>query len=726
MWQVTRNPIFRSLAAYFASAFVALQAADIFLPALLFPDWVLRFLVILSLLGLPVIAVGAWLGSNRAQPPGEPIRRTRRVLRPRVKRAAFLFVLLIAVVGGSVAFVAIRPESIPFNERDWVVLADCTNETSEPGIDQAIADALLSSMRQSRHANVMARSRLANAIERMRRKAGDPLTREIAIELAQREGLAGVITCSIAQGTGGYFLTATIVNPATSEVAWSYQVAPGDRVDLVASINELAREARAALGESRASLWREARGLARATTSSLDALKSYTQGKRAWSDGQYDVAIQFYEAAVRTDPEFVQALAAIGAYHYSFLRNDRSTGETYLRKAEALLDRVTERERLWHSAYMQGVRGNDQGAVTAYQAYVLQFPDDSDAWYNLGIELRSLQRCVEAIPVYQRALQIDSLMLEAEINLSVCYADQNDYASALSHQLKVERLRPEWFTGGNLNHELGLTYAALGRFDEARAVYGRRLQQAPAEQAAAHRSLGLLAALQGRYIEASRELQEAIRLARATDGRLAEMRNRLYLVEILERLGRGNEARAQLAATAALIETFSVEPWWLQVAGRRFALGGELERGRRLLAQARERSLADNVDDATAVNLLEGFLLLAEGKPEQAIDRLEAANSVRSDSYTRDPLARAYLAAGNLDRAREVYDRTFVRPEYLWEAQEPWFDSSLQLARIAEQRGDTASALRYYTALLQRWSNPDTEFPDLRLVRGRVQALAPR
>jgi tetratricopeptide (TPR) repeat protein len=622
--------------------------------------------------------------------------------------------------------VTVRPEPIPFNQRDRVVLADCTNQTSEPGLEQAIADALLSSLRESRYANVLPRNRVANALERMRRKASDPFTREIAIELAQREGLAGVITCGIAQGTDGYFLTANIVNPSTAEVAWSYRAAPGNRQDLVANIAALAREARAALGESRTALWREARRLANATTSSLDALQSYTRGLRAWEAGRYDVAARLYEEAVQTDPEFVQALAALGGYHYSFWRNDRATGEKYLRQAEEGLDRVTDRERLWLSAYIQGVRGNAQAAVTAYQAYLLEFPDDAEAWHNLGNELRSLQRCADAIPAYRHALQIDSLALDAEINISVCYANQNDYASGLVHKLKVQRLQPQRFSTGNLNHELGLAYVALGRFEEAREVFQRRLQQTPAEQAGAHRSLGLLAAFQGRYLEATRELRQAISLARATRNNLGEIRNRLFLTEMLERLGDRQGARRELAGVAALANTFEFPPWWLQVAGRRFVASGQLDRARALLAQAKSRSVPNNAEDEVAVNLLEGVLLLTEGRTQQAIDRLERAALLRSDAYTRDPLAHAYLAAGQLDGAVSAFEQTAAKPEYLWEAQESWIDARLQLARSAEQRADTAVALRHYAALLERWKNADSEFPDLRSVRVRVRGLAPR
>src|SRR5918994_5464662 len=96
-----RNSVLGAVTAYAAGAFVTLQAADIFLPALLFPDWVLRFLVLLALLGLPVTAITVWLvkAARRGSLSLAGQRRGRT-------RLLYASVLLIAVVGSAGAFVS--------------------------------------------------------------------------------------------------------------------------------------------------------------------------------------------------------------------------------------------------------------------------------------------------------------------------------------------------------------------------------------------------------------------------------------------------------------------------------------------------------------------------------------------------------------------------------------------------------------------------------------------
>jgi tetratricopeptide (TPR) repeat protein len=715
-----RNSVLGAVTAYAAGAFVTLQAADIFLPALLFPDWVLRFLVLLALLGLPVTAVTVWLvklaRSGSLSLTGKRRGRTRLL---------YASVLLVAVVGSGAAFVSARPENIPVRERDWIVLSDCSNETGEQGIERALTDALLSGLRESRYVNVLPRNRVSEALQRMKRNPREPLTREAAIELGQREGIAGVLTCGITKAGDGYIFNTAIVNPQTSEPAWSHAATAAGRDDILRTIETVSREVRASLGESRTALWREAKSLARVTTSSLEALKLYTSAEDAWINGKYPEAAQLYEAAVQRDTLFARAHAALGYYYH--WNGDRQRGEAHLTQAERLIDGSAERERLWLIAYIRGSRADREGAVKAYQAYLQAYPDDRDAWYNLGNALMFLDRCSEAVPAFRRALDIDSLFVQGWVNTGTCFGRDFKNREALPYLLRAQQLNPKMFDVGNLNHELGLTYIALGDLGKARAIYEQRLAGNNYEQAGAHRSLALLEAYQGRYVIGMREMTEAVSLARASNSTLAEVRNRLYLAAFARRAGSNDVAQRELARVTEIADTFYMEPRWLHVFGRLQLSVGQSAQARRVLAKLKERVNAQNQDDGVALNLLQGELLLQSGDAAGAIELLEVANAVRHDGFARDPLARAYAASGQLDKSAELYQSTVDAPELLWEAQESWFDAHLQLARIAETRRDTASALKHYSRMLELWRQADSEFPDLRQARSAVRALsAPR
>ena len=711
--RIFKHPVFNALAAYAASAFVLLQAADLFLPALLFPDWVFRFLVIIALIGAPITVLVTVLLTPKRE---VPVPRRWPRFRPRV---ALGMVAVFAGASALLAFVSVKPQPIGFEDRDWLVLADCVAD--DPALTAAATDALSFALRESRYANVYPRNHMNEAIQRMQRKTDAPITRDLAVELAQREGAAGVVTCDITEVANATLINTAILNPQTGEPAWSHSATVRDGSDLIATIEATARELRGALGESRAQLWREARGLARVTTHSLDALKLYTQGIREWTNGKYADAVQLYHSAVQIDSQFARANAALGYYYY--WTGDRTRGEFYMERAQRFAALVTERERLFLNAYVESGRNNTFGAISGYRSHLALYPDDRDAWYNLGTNLMMAGRCGEAIPAFEEALRLDSLYSGAEINLGTCHSRELQHHKALYHLERVRTRHPDWFLAGNLNHELGAMNVAAGQPERAREIFVARTRQPGGEAAGGHRSLGLLEAYSGRYRAAARELEEAVQMTRVANAYLSELRNRLFLATVHRRLGDFDAAKMQLARVSEIVQQHQIEPWWLLTVARVQLSLGETAAATALLQKMRAIARASINDDMVSIAILEGELLTRSGRPAEAIDRLELAHRRRADSYTRDALAHAQLAARNTVRARELFELTVREGGLLWEAQEPWFDAYLRLGRLAEERADTTAALAHYTQLLELWRNADAAFPDLVSVRSRVAAL---
>ena len=59
--ELKKRKVFNSAAIYLATAFVILQAAQIIIPALLIPEWTLRLLVVLAILGFPIVIILSWI-----------------------------------------------------------------------------------------------------------------------------------------------------------------------------------------------------------------------------------------------------------------------------------------------------------------------------------------------------------------------------------------------------------------------------------------------------------------------------------------------------------------------------------------------------------------------------------------------------------------------------------------------------------------------------------------
>jgi DNA-binding SARP family transcriptional activator len=92
----------------------------------------------------------------------------------------------------------------------------------------------------------------------------------------------------------------------------------------------------------------------------------------------------------------------------------------------------------------------------------------------------------------------------------------------------------------------------------------------------------------------------------------------------------------------------------------------------------------------------------------------------------RDFPARAYLAAGQTDKAVAEYER-LTAPDPMVRRQEiihPF--SRLRLARLYEARGDRAKALAQYEKLVRVWKDADPGLAPVEEARQRLAALRRR
>src|SRR4051812_27913035 len=270
-----------------------------------------------------------------------PLRRWRRW--PSWQRWAAAIMLVLVAGLGTMFF---RPSgSDAFAKTGAILIADLQNTTGDSVFDRSLTAALTTSLQQSAYVSIFPRARVAQTLQMMRRPQRDTMLDEaLAREVAQREGLRVVVASSIAQVGGTYALTARLVDPDSGNDLGTVSERARSKNDVLDALDRLARRVRKELGESSRSV-RQSMALPRATTSSLEALKKYADGSRAWDLGHRDEARELWLAALGLDSNFALVHADLGGYYY--WNNNRPSGEEHFRKALAHLDRLTDREQLW-------------------------------------------------------------------------------------------------------------------------------------------------------------------------------------------------------------------------------------------------------------------------------------------------------------------------------------------------------------------------------------------
>jgi len=651
-------------------------------------------------------------------------RRAARARRFRlgVPRPLMLVVLLLVLAG---ATLLLYPRSgVAFDKRDWILIADFRNGTGEAVFDRTVAAALTTGVEQSTYVNVFPHSRVRETLKRMQRPGADTLLDEtLAREVAQREGIRAVVSGEADRIDSAYVVTVRIVDPTTGAALKTASVTARGRDKVLDALDGLARTLRRSLGESLLSVARRGVPLPRATTASLDALKKFADGQRAWNRGQWREGKELWLAAVALDSNFALAHEALGGLYY--WNNDRPNGELHFTKALSQLDRLTDRERLWIQAEAAGWRGDREASINTLNTYLLQYRDDPHAWFNLGYDYLRSGRCREALDAYAKVLAIDSMDASAYVNIATCHRDLGEYEQAIASYRQAFALRPEELTWENINHEFGGTYVLLGRLDDARDAFTRMLSGSTSQQARGHRSLALLEMFRGRYRAAIPHLRQAIVLNQASNAPVSEVRNHLFLAVVLRDLGRTAAFRDEMNAVYRIFRSAYLEPGFLMYAGKVFARSGDLPRAGEVLDTLARRVNQQSRSDRAAAQLLQGEIALTRRDPAAALTLFESAFTLDETNYTRESLANGLAEAANLPEAARRYEELARRADFGWEAQEFWRFANYRLGRVYEAQGDTARAVGAYQVFLGLWKDADAEVPDVVDARNRLRRLRP-
>ncbi|WP_052108154.1 putative peptide modification system cyclase [Aerolutibacter daejeonensis] len=299
-------------------------------------------------------------------------------------------VAVLAVLGLGLWW-ATRPQpAIAFANRDWVVVADLRNLTGNHAYDDAVETVLRIALEQSRHVNVVADARVDETLQGM---GLDPakatLDRNVASEIAVRDGVRAVLLPTVADVGGQLKVTLEVVDPATQATVFTETATGRGPEAMVNAVGEASDALRQRLGEALASVQASSAPLDRATTANLDALRAYGLGQAAYATQDLDAAEQHFRQALALDPGF--AMARIGLSRIAYTRTDVPAALSELSLALRDTSRLTDRERLYAKAQLAQLR-LDRDALEQWQALSKLYPDFHVAAFNTANLLRFANR----------------------------------------------------------------------------------------------------------------------------------------------------------------------------------------------------------------------------------------------------------------------------------------------------------------------------------------------
>ena len=460
--ELQRRKVYRVAAAYIVAAGFLIQIASAAFPAWELPNWSLRLVIVLLLIGFPIALILAWAYDITAR--GIQITPTTGAHR----RRNLVLLIITAVIVSAAAGFFLLPRTVWHNVDKSVAVLPFQNMSSDPEnayFADGIQEEVLTRLAKIADLKVISRA----STQQYQSEPGN------LAEIAKQLGVANILEGSVQKAGNQVRVNVHLVNVQTGSQLWA-ETYDRKLSDIFAVESEIAKGIAESLQATLTG--REEQALAAQSTNNPEAYDAYLRGlafeaRSNYSSDALFKAIEFYDLAVRLDPNFALAWARLSGAHALLYFN---RGETTDARRDAAKEALENAQRLQPNSpetllflgYYQYWVLHDYGMAKATFARVSKMlPGNSEVSYALGAIARREGHWAESVAYWERGLALDP---------------RNTV----------------------LLTEVAFTYAALRQFPEAMKLYDRALDILPNE-------LFLMASKASIY-QAEGNLQEAARL----------------------------------------------------------------------------------------------------------------------------------------------------------------------------------------------------------------------
>jgi len=428
--ELKRRNVYKVAVAYAIVAWLLIQVATQVFPFFEIPNWAVRLVVLLVILGFPIALFLAWAfeitpeGIKRA----EDVDLNQSITKHTGRKLIWTTVVLAVIAAGLLAFQLLRPKSAvaPRQNEAATGSAPASNALPEKSIavlpfenlsrdpDNAfftdgVQDEILTNLAKVADLKVISRTSV------MQYKSG--VQRNLR-EIAQQLGVAHLLEGSVQRAGGKVRVNAQLIDARTDAHQWAENF-DRDIADVFAIQSEIAKaiadQLQAKLSPS------EKTAIEQKPTSDVTAFDLYNRAKNILLTTSFNANVQslYFQAAdllnqaLARDPSFFEAYCLLAYTHDNlyFLGNDHTPARLAL--AEAAIQsafRLRPDAGEAHHARAENLyRGylDYDGALAELETARKTLPNDSRVPELIGYIVRRQGKQDEAIKNLQRAVELD-------------------------------------------------------------------------------------------------------------------------------------------------------------------------------------------------------------------------------------------------------------------------------------------------------------------------------
>ncbi|MGB8341042.1 MAG: tetratricopeptide repeat protein, partial [Chthoniobacterales bacterium] len=638
--ELKRRKVYRVAVAYVIAAGGIIQLASAVFPAWELPDWSLRLVIVLLLVGFPIALILAWAfdvtPTGIQATPALPI--TGGATSPHRRRN----VLLLGALGLSVAIVAgffLLPHVAAKKVDKSIAVLPFENFSQDKDntfFADGIQDDILTNLSKIGDLKVISRTSV------MGYRGKEKNVRKIGKEL----GVSAILEGSVRREGNRVRVNVQLINAENDQHIWAEDY-DRDLTDVFAIQTDLAQkiahELQAQLSPS------EQEEMTRKPTENGEAYLAFVEAhnlQMSLEDREkLDQAAQLYERAIQLDPKFVLAVANLSILHswiyhsYGQIEPERDLAKKYADRALELAPDSPEAHLARGYSLYYGER-DYEGALREFAIAQRGLPNDAGVYLVIGAIQRRQGKWAESTANLEKAVSLNPHDTWPLQNLYFNYQMQRKFEAARRVVDRALAINPKSTTFWELkaqlaiaeNGDLSVAEKGLAEFEKARAA-GELKDLEPATVAEIMLAKANTLALREKYPEALAALRQIP--AEARTGEQPHLKE-VDLLEglIYKKLGQPEAAHAAfLKAKEEAEEALRKAP---NDAERHAALG-------RMLAYLGEKDAA-----------------IAQAK--KATELVPESVDAFSGPKMKEALAEVYAVTGENAKAIELLDGLLSRP----------------------------------------------------------------
>ena len=553
--ELKRRNVYKVAIAYGVVAWLLMQIASQIFPFFEIPNWAVRLVVLLLIIGFPIALILAWAfeltpeGIKRAEFADELPKKAPG------SRAWIYVVIIAGAISVSLFFLGRYTSSKQGSEvaAKSIAVLPFDNQNRDPDteyLSDGIPESIIHSLSQLPNLKVMSRNSVFHY--KGKNTDGQAVAKDLKVQ--------AVLTGRMTQRGDAVSISVELINAQDNSEIWGQQY-NRKLADVFVVQEEIAREISEKLSLKLTGA--EKQQLAKHPTENLKAFQYYMQG-RSYAQRRIRedllTAIGYYDKAIEEDRNYALAYAGLadaysglGVFGYIAPIEGRRKAEENARKALALDENLAEAHVALGLAYVAFAPSNFSLGDRELRHAIELSPSLALAHFYLGVSLVRQGLLDESLEEYLKARELDPLSSIIARQSAIPYYFKRDYARALELLRQADELGTPFST----TWEIGV-YVQNGLFNETLAEL-EKAKRARKNEPILIYDTGMVYAAQGKRAEALQIINELEEMSGAS---LSEAH---WIAKIYADLNERELALAWLErglATGAIGSFYKDEPVW--------------------------------------------------------------------------------------------------------------------------------------------------------------------